>query len=160
MAVHARLLAAAMVATLGLAGCAREISPTVVSGPSVGATTQTYRGTIESVRGVTVQESETLEGNRTGLLLGGLAGGVAGNRVGSGTGRAVMTGLGAAAGAGLGALTEREVKQQFAIEYVVRTDDGRLYTVVQGPEPRMRPGTRVYVQLPNRGRARVLPIGA
>ena len=75
-----RLLPLMLVAVLAVGGCAREIDPTVVSGPSVGATTQTYRGTIESVRAVLVQESDTLEGNTTGLVLGGLAGAAAGSR--------------------------------------------------------------------------------
>ena len=151
-----RLVPLMLVAVLAVAGCAREISPTVVSGPSVGATTQTYRGTIESARAVLVQESETLEGNTTGLLLGGLAGGAAGSRVGKGFGRTVATGLGAVAGAGAGALAERELKRQQGYEYVVRTETGQLFTVVQG-EPRLSPGQRVYVQLPSRGRATVVP---
>ena len=151
-----RLLPLMLAAVLAVGGCAREIDPTVVSGPSVGATTQTYRGTIESVRAVLVQESDTLEGNRTGLLLGGLAGAAAGSRAGSGFGKTVMTGVGAVAGAGAGALAERELKRQQGYEYVVRTETGQLFTVVQGG-PRLSPGQSVYVQLPSRGRATVVP---
>ena len=151
-----RLVPLMLVAVLAVAGCAREISPTVVSGPAVGAPTQTYRGTIESSRAVLVQESETLEGNRTGILLGGLAGGVAGSRLGDGLGQQIMTGVGAVAGAGAGALAERELKRQQGYEYVVRTETGQLFTVVQGG-PQLSPGQRVYVQLPSRGRATVVP---
>ncbi len=151
-----RLVPLMLAAVLAVGGCAREIDPTVVSGPSVGATTQTYRGTIESVRAVLVQESDTLEGNTTGLLLGGVAGGLAGSRIGGGFGRTLATTAGVAAGAGAGALAERELKRQQGYEYVVRTETGQLFTVVQGG-PRLSPGQSVYVQLPSRGRATVVP---
>lgn len=146
-----------LAATLTVAGCAREISPNVVSGPSVGATVRTERGVIVSRRVVTVKESDTLEGNRMGLVLGGIAGGVAGNQVGGGFGRTVATGVGAATGAAAGALLEQGVKTQTALEYVVRNEIGQLYTVVQGIDPALSPGQRVYIQLPSRGRARIVP---
>ena len=151
-----RAIALALAATLALGACARDIGSTSYEAKDVGAAATTYRGTIEGVRQVVVKESDTLEGNTTGMVVGGLAGAAAGSRFGGGFGRTVMTGVGALGGAAVGAVAEEEIKRQYAMEYIVRTEDGRLITVVQGLEPRLSPGDRVYVQVPNRGRARVM----
>ena len=155
-----RLLPLALVAAMSVTGCARQISPDVVSGPGVGSVAQTYPGVIESSRVVTVQEADRLQGNTTGMLLGGLIGG-AGTRAivgGDDYDDALMTGAGAIAGAGLGALAEQRLARQQALEYVVRTDTGQRYTIVQGP-PRLSVGQRVFIQMPSRGRATIVPAG-
>jgi outer membrane lipoprotein SlyB len=154
-----RIVAVVAVASMALASCARQISPGVYTGEHVGEVRETYLGTLQSARVVTVQEDELLEDNRTGGLLGGVAGGAAASRVGQGTGKAVAIAGGALAGAALGALAERSVKRQDAMEYIVRLDDGALLTVVQGMQPPIGIGQRVYVQESARGRSRVLPVG-
>ena len=154
-----RIAAIAAIASLALASCARQISPGVYTGGSVGEVRQTYAGTLQSARLVTVQEDELLEDNRTGGLVGGVAGGAAASRIGQGTGKAVAIAGGALAGAALGALAERSVKRQQAMEYIVRLDSGALLTVVQGLQPQIGIGQRVYVQESARGRSRVLPVG-
>ena len=73
--------------------------------------------------------------------------------------RCEATGAGALVGATLGALTEQELKRQPAMEYVVRDEAGQLYTIVQGVEPRLVPGQRVYLQESAHGRARLVPAG-
>ena len=154
-----RIVAIAAVASMALAACARQISPGVYTGEHVGEVRETYVGTLQSARVVTVQEDELLEDNRTGGLLGGVAGGAAASRIGQGTGKAVAIAGGALAGATLGALAERSVKRQQAMEYIVRLDNGALLTVVQGMQPQIAVGQRVYVQESARGRGRVLPVG-
>lgn len=155
---RAALIPVVLVASLAAAGCARQADPNVYSGASVGESVRTMTGVIESARYVQIQESDTLEGNTTGGLIGGVAGGAAGARFGQGWGKALAVGAGALAGATVGALAERELKRQDAIEYVVRLDRGGHITIIQGTEPQLRPGTRVYVQEASRGRARVQPI--
>jgi outer membrane lipoprotein SlyB len=140
-----------------LGGCARQISPDVHAGRTAGETIATYEGVVETARFVEIQEGDTLERNKTGQLLGGLAGGVAGARFGDGVGRALAIGAGAIAGAFVGAFAEREIKRQPAVEYIVRTESGDLVTIVQGPEPRLSPGQRVFVQESRRGRGRIVP---
>lgn len=140
-----------------VAGCARQISPDVHAGRTAGETIATYGGVIETARFVEIQEGDTLERNKTGQLLGGLAGGVAGARFGDGIGRALAIGAGAIAGAFIGAFAERELKRQPAIEYIVRTEKGDLVTIVQGPEPQLSPGQRVFVQEGRYGRGRIVP---
>lgn len=154
---RAALIPAVLVASLAVAGCARQTSPNVYSGASVGETIRTSAGVIESARYVEIQESDTLEGNTTGGLIGGVAGGAAGSRFGQGWGKALAVGAGALIGATAGAVAERELKRQTAIEYVVRLDRGGYITIVQGTDPQLRPGQRVFVQEASRGRARVQP---
>jgi outer membrane lipoprotein SlyB len=82
-----------------------------------------------------------------------------GNQIGSGWGRILATGAGALAGATLGAITEKERKRQPAMEYVFRNEIGQLFTIVQGTQPRLAPGQRVYLQQSARSRARLVPAG-
>lgn len=152
-----KIAAAVLIGSLALSGCARQISPDVHTGPAAGETMQTYEGTIQNVRFVEIQESDTVEGNKTGQLLGGIAGGVAGARFGDGAGRALAVLGGAILGSVVGAFTEQEIKRQPAIEYIVRTDTGQLLTIVQGVSPQMSAGQHVFVQQGSRGRGRVIP---
>lgn len=149
-------LAAGLVAIIAAGGCARQISPDVYQGRTIGDTQRTYAGVVQTVRQVEVQESDTLEGNGVGQVLGGLAGGVAAARFGDGVGRALAVAAGAIVGSFAGALAEQEIKRQPGYEYVVRTDRGDLLTVVQGGAP-LGVGQRVYVQESGRGRSRVVP---
>ncbi|MEM9139708.1 MAG: glycine zipper 2TM domain-containing protein, partial [Pseudomonadota bacterium] len=140
------LTAAAMIGALALAGCARQISPDVQTGRQAGVAIPTQQGIVENARLVEIQESDTLEGNGTGKLLGAVAGGIAGARFGDGVGRALASLGGAVIGSFLGAVAEQEIKRQPAMEYIIRTDRGDLLTIVQGMDPRLLVGQRVYVQ--------------
>ena len=153
------LIPVAVAASLGLAACARQISPDVVSGRDAGVVMRTEIGWIESARVVQIQEYDRLERNTAGIVIGGATGGLLGNQIGSGWGRILATGAGALVGATVGALTEQELKRQPAMEYVVRNEIGELYTIVQGVEPRLVPGQRVYLQKSAHGRARLVPAG-
>ena len=155
----ALLIPVAVTASLGLAACARQISPDVVEGRNAGVVMRTEIGWIESARVVQIQEQDQLQRNTAGVVIGGAAGGLLGNQIGSGWGRIRATGAGALAGATLGALTEQELKRQPAMEYVVRNEIGELYTIVQGVEPRLVPGQRVYLQKSAHGRSRLVPAG-
>ena len=153
------LVALLAAASMTLASCARQISPGVYEGGNVGTATQTYTGTVQSARYVVVQEDELLTDNRLGGLIGGAAGGLAASELGQGKGKIAATAGGALAGAALGALAQRGLQRQDAIEYIVRLDDGQLMTIVQGTQPQIPTGRRVYVQAGSNGTARVLPAG-
>ena len=105
------LVVSVLALSMTAAGCARQISPDVHAGRSAGETQRTSAGVIENVRYVEIQESDTLEGNKTGQLLGGLAGGVAGARFGDGIGQVLASVGGAIAGAFIGSLAEQEIKR-------------------------------------------------
>jgi len=151
------LLAAAFASALVLGGCAREIGGNVYDGPTVGEAARTYVSTIKSARIVEVQEGTFLEDNRVGQIVGGVAGGVIGSAVGEGLGKTAAIATGALAGAAVGSLIEEEAKRQPAMEYVVADDSGGLITVVQGLEPSLVTGQRVYVQESGSGRTRIVP---
>ncbi len=153
------LMPVAVAASLGLAACARQISPDVVEGSAAGEVMRTELGWIENARVVQIQESDTLGRNTAGIVIGGAAGGLLGNQIGHGWGNLMATGAGALVGATVGALTEQELKRQTAMEYVFRNEIGQIYTIVQGVQPRMVPGQRVYLQESGGGRARLVPAG-
>ena len=155
----ALLIPVAVAASLGLAACARQISPDVVAGRDAGVVMRTEIGWIQSARPVQIQEQDQLQRNSAGILIGGATGGLLGNQIGHGWGRILATGAGALVGATVGALTEQELKRQPAMEYVVRNEIGELYTIVQGVQPRLVPGQRVYLQESGHGRARLVPAG-
>ena len=149
----ALLLAATL---LGAAGCAREVSPDVVNASSVGEVNDAFFGTVQSMRPVTIQEGDRLQQNTTGAVIGGLAGAAVGSVFGGGWGRVIATGAGAVVGSVVGAAAERDLSRQQGIEYTVRLDNGRMITIVQGPQPALSTGQRVIVQTSSQGRARVV----
>lgn len=140
-----------------LSACARQISPGVYKASHVGETSTTYMGTIVSMRQVVVEDKEYLEQNGLGTVGGGALGGFLGSAFGKGRGRTLATVGGAVAGATAGAVAEKELKTQMALEYVVRLDSGTLKTIVQGPDPVMQPGQRVYLMQSYQGRSRIVP---
>lgn len=147
----------ACAAVLGAAGCAREVSPDVVTAASVGEVNDAFFGTVQSVRPVTIQEGERLQENSTGALIGGLAGAAAGSVFGGGWGRVIATGAGAVIGGVIGSAAERDLSRQQGLEYTVALDNGRLIVIVQGPQSPLAAGQRVIVQTSTReGRARVI----
>lgn len=154
------MIPAAMAASLTLGACARQISGDVVTGAEANQAMRTEIGWIESMRPVRVQEKDMLDKNYAGMAIGGATGGFIGHEIsGGGTSQVIGTGLGVLAGATAGALAEQGLKQQTAVEYAVRNEIGQVYTIVQGPEPRLQPGQRVYIQMGQGGRARVVPAG-
>lgn len=153
------ILAVLAAAAMTVSSCTRQISPGVYEGQTVGTSAQTYTGTVQSARVVVVQEDELLQQNTIGGALGAAAGGLAGSRVGEGWGKIAASTGGALAGATIGAMAQRGLQRQNAMEYIVRLDNGQLMTVVQGMQPQIPIGRRVYVQAGANGTARVLPAG-
>ena len=152
-----KIISIGLITLLLASGCARDINPSNVSAGAAGEAMTTYRGVIVSLRKITVESGDSFDNNGIGLLFGGATGAVLGSTIGKGSGNALATIGGAAAGAALGALAEGEIKEQDGLEYVVRRDDGQLITVVQGLDQIYSNGTRVYVQISNRGRSRIIP---
>lgn len=154
------LIPAALAASLVLGACAREIGGNTVSGVQAGEVMRTEIGWIESARVVRVRERDQLGQNYEGMAIGGATGGFIGHEIsGSGNSQVVGTGLGILAGATAGALAQQGLQQQTAMEYVFRNEIGQVHTVVQGPEPRLQPGQKAYLQISSRGRARLVPAG-
>lgn len=143
-------------AVLLFSGCARNMSANSYSAKAIsGQAMESYPCTVLSVRKVMIEESDYLEDNKTGALLGAVAGGVGGNMIGQGKGRTLATGLGALAGAAAGAYAEKALKQQEGFEYIVRLDNGKTKTVVQGTDTILAPGQRAIL-IEGNGRARLV----
>ena len=106
--------------TLGLAACAKNMSPDVYSSStSVG---KVVYGTIVSARPITIKDSEQLGANGAGVLAGGALGGAAGSGAGKGSGKTAATVGGAIAGAIAGAVIQDHLSTQNGMEYIVRLD--------------------------------------
>ena len=74
---------------------------------------------------------------------------ISGVTIGSGNGSFLATVLGGLIGAGAGYLAEDSLKSREGVEYVIRTDDGRIVTLVQNRErgEELLPGdSRVLLQ--------------
>jgi outer membrane lipoprotein SlyB len=96
-------------------------------------------GTVESVR--PVETTGTASGG--GAVLGGIVGGVVGSQVGGGDGKKAATVAGVVGGALAGNAIEKNMHKT-SYELVVRMDDGRQLTVVQGDiADSLRVGSRV-----------------
>lgn len=144
-------------AILFSSSCARQISSNVYSGGAVGEVSSTYAGTIISARVVTIQDQEYLENNGLGLVGGGVGGAILGSQVGKGRGNTAATIAGGILGATAGAFAEQNLKSQNAMEYVVQLENGEAKTVVQGPEPQLGVGQRVWLMSSHQGRSRIVP---
>jgi len=143
--------------SLCLCGCARETSPDVYDSQNFGVATTTYLGIVKRVREVTVTNEKGLQDNTTGVVGGGIAGALLGSTIGHGAGTIVAEVAGGLAGATGGAALEQGLKTQKALEYLVELDNGTLKTVVQGTEPRIFEGQRVYLMEAHNGRSRLVP---
>ena len=136
-------------------GCGRQISSDVYSGSSVGETSSTYPGVIISARHVTVEDKEYLEENGLGIIGGGAGGAILGSQFGKGSGKTLTTVGGAVAGAVAGAYAEKALSTQDAMEYIVALENGESKTVVQGMDPSLPVGQKVWLIVSHHGRSRV-----
>ena len=148
-----------LITSLGLAlafACTscQDMNPNVYNARTAGMPMQTFVGVVESVRVVTVQSEGEL-----GTFVGAAAGAIGGSRIGGGRSGHMLGALaGGLAGGVAGNAIGKSASTKPAMEYIVRTEDGQLHTVVQGVEPpTFNAGQRVYVQLFGPGKARVIP---
>ena len=102
----------------------------LASAPSVaGTSTLVEYGTVQEVRVVTLDDAAN-GGSRTLRTVGAAALGAAvGNQFGGGSGKSIATATGAIAGAE--ASRRRQSNQSSQLELLVRTQNGKLLSVVQ-----------------------------
>jgi outer membrane lipoprotein SlyB len=130
----------------GLAGCMSRESANVYSKQVV------RMATVDSVRKVLIDGSQS----GIGAAAGGVAGGVAGSGVGQGRGSAVVGVLGAVAGGVAGNVIEKKATTKDAFEILVRLDSGEMRAIVQEADVAFQPGQRVRL-LTSGGVTRVTP---
>ncbi|BBP79037.1 glycine zipper 2TM domain-containing protein [Pseudomonas gingeri NCPPB 3146 = LMG 5327] len=105
---------------------------------------QTIRlGTIESLRPVQIEGSNSPIGAGAGAIVGG----VGGSAIGGGRGSIVTAVIGAVAGGVLGNMAEKGLTKTQGVEITVREDDGSLRAYVQevAPNEIFRVGERVRI---------------
>lgn len=137
-------LAAALMASLTLAGCANTdvYSGSVYRADQAKEARSINYGTIVAVREVQIQAENT---GVIGTVGGGVLGGIAGSKVGKGTGEAIATTIGAIAGSIIGSKVEEKASQVTSLEIVIRKDNGQELVVVQKKEDGFVPGKRVRI---------------
>ena len=123
-----------------IVSCAEDINDNSYRMASVGEANRVGQGVIISVRPVQIQGD-----SQAGALTGGLAGGVAASTIGRGSGSVLASVGGALLGAFVGGLTQKELEEQQALQYIVRLTDGNMITVIQGMKNRLEVGQRVFV---------------
>ncbi len=121
-------------------GCAQDINSDSYQMSSVGSADAVGQGVIVDVRTVKIQGRTS-----DGTLIGGVAGGVAASTIGRGSGSILASVGGALAGAFIGGITQRELSEQQALQYIVRLSDGNMITVIQGMKNRLAIGQKVLV---------------
>ena len=122
-----------LVSVLGLTvvvtGCASSKGGDVYSREDARRPMSVRMATIEGLRAVKLEGTKSAVGTGAGAIVGGIAGsGVARDA----KGQAIGAVLGAVVGGIAGALTEERSSREEAIEFTVRTEDGKLLAYVQG----------------------------
>jgi outer membrane lipoprotein SlyB len=123
--------ASALIVSFALSGCATFNGSADVYTASQTQHEETVRmGTVESVRGVTIDSSNGQPG-AFGAIGGGLLGAVAGSAIGGGRGSWLTGIVGGIAGAVAGDKVQNHFEQHPGVEITVRLDDGSLRAVTQ-----------------------------
>ena len=125
---------------LFLVSCAQDINNDSYQLSSVGEASRVEKGVIVDVREVRIQGN-----SQAGTLTGGLAGGIAASTIGRGRGSVLASVGGALLGAFVGGLTQKELTEQRALQYIVRLTNGEMITVIQGMKNPLFVGQRVFV---------------
>jgi outer membrane lipoprotein SlyB len=144
------IVAAAFAAAL--TGCITHESADVYSRHEAGREQTVRMATVDSVRKV------RLEGSQSGLgaAAGGAVGGISGAQVGHGAGSSVAAVLGGVAGGVAGNVIENKATEKDALEITVRLDSGEMRAIVQEADLQFTPGQRVRL-LSSGGVTRVTP---
>jgi outer membrane lipoprotein SlyB len=144
-------IAAAAFTTL-FAGCQTRESANVYSKHEAGREQLVRYATVDSVRKVVIQGSQS----GVGAVAGGATGGIAGSTVGQGRGSAAAAVIGGVAGGVLGNMGEEKLTRKDAFEIVVKLDSGELRAIVQEADVEFQPGQRVKL-VTSGGITRVTP---
>ena len=142
--------AAALAAAAG--GCITHESANVYGKHEAGREQTVRMATVDSIRNVKIEGSQS----GAGAAAGGALGGIAGSQVGHGAGSSMAAVLGAVAGGVAGNVAESKATTKDAVEITVRMDSGEYRAIVQEADQELKPGQRVRL-LTSGGVTRVTP---
>lgn len=141
------LILAALLAT----GCASGLGGSDYERADARRVYDVKMATVEAIRSVKIEGTESGVGATAGTVVGG----VAGSNVGQGKGAVVGSVLGAVVGGLAGAAVEESATRQNGLEITVTLDGGRTIAIIQADKGEdFRVGDRVRV-LQSGGEARV-----
>ena len=135
------LLIALLAASLILDGCASSMSSSAYTRGQARKESTVKKGTVESVRPVTIEGTKTPIGATAGAAVGG----VAGSSIGHDKGSAVAAILAGVAGGLAGSAAEEVVTREQGLEIIVKLDSGNTVAVTQKADEEFKPGERVRV---------------
>ncbi|NWA01573.1 glycine zipper 2TM domain-containing protein [Pseudomonas gingeri] len=126
-----------------LGGCTNSLTGDTYSRDEARRVQTIRLGTIESLRPVQIEGSNSPIGAGAGAIVGG----VGGSAIGGGRGSIVTAVIGAVAGGVLGNMAEKGLTKTQGVEITVREDDGSLRAYVQevAPNEIFRVGERVRI---------------
>jgi outer membrane lipoprotein SlyB len=142
----------ALTAACSLAGCITHESANVYSKHEAGREQTVRMATVDSVRKVMLEGSQS----GVGAAAGGAIGGISGSQVGHGAGSSVAAVLGSVAGGVAGNVLEHKATSKDALEITVKLDSGEMRAIVQEADQPFTPGQRVRL-LSSGGVTRVVP---
>jgi outer membrane lipoprotein SlyB len=134
---------------LALFSCAPNVSTDTYAVGSVGQVNRAVQGIIISARPIKISGAKSGIGAGAGASTGAVGGAVLG---GDAAGMAVGAIAGAVVGGVAGALTEEELTKQTGMEYVVKTGNGSLISVVQSDDVPFEINQHVIVLYGSRSR--------
>ncbi|MBV6750372.1 MULTISPECIES: glycine zipper 2TM domain-containing protein [Pseudomonas] len=126
-----------------LGGCTNSLTGDSYSRDEARRVQTIRMGTIESLRPVKIEGSNSPIGAGAGAIVGG----VGGSAIGGGRGSIVTAVIGAVAGGVLGNMAEKGLTSAQGVEITVREDDGSMRAYVQEVQPNeiFRVGERVRI---------------
>ncbi|KPA93174.1 glycine zipper 2TM domain-containing protein [Pseudomonas fuscovaginae UPB0736] len=126
-----------------LGGCTNSLTGDTYSRDEARRVQTIRLGTIESLRPVQIEGTNSPIGAGAGAIVGG----VGGSAIGGGRGSIVTAVIGAVAGGVLGNMAEKGLTKTQGVEITVREDDGSLRAYVQevAPNEIFRVGERVRI---------------
>ena len=131
-----------LILSLGVSGCVTSSNSSNAYTRDQARRLQSVRlGTVEAVRAVQIEGTQS----GVGAVAGGVAGGVAGSTIGKGSGSTLAALGGAILGAAAGHLAEDELTGEQGLEITVKLDDGSAVAIVQGADEAFSPGERVRI---------------
>ena len=148
--VRTTILAAAL--AMVLAGCITHESANVYSKHEAGREQTVRMATVDSVRNVRLEGSQS----GVGAGAGGAVGGIAGSQVGHGAASSVAAVLGGVTGGVAGNVLENKATEKDALEITVKLDSDEMRAIVQEADQPFTPGQRVRL-LSSGGVTRVTP---
>jgi len=127
--------------TVSLAGCISSRSGAAYSRDEARHMQEVQVGTVEHVREIVIEGTQS----GIGAAAGGAVGGIGGSEIGHGKGSTAGAVVGAVLGGVAGGALEEAVTRKRGYEITVRLDNGRTVAIAQEADEEFKAGERVRI---------------